>query len=88
MIFLFETGQNFRKEFRNVFWTFLDDSDGSKKGFFSDVSTVVTDALEHLIMKLSGQFSGTYFTNDTQNQTNDTVVRAGQVDSESVGCHH
>ncbi len=45
MILLVKTAKNFRKEFRDVLRTFFDDSNGSEDGFFSNVGTIVRNAL-------------------------------------------
>jgi hypothetical protein len=39
-------------------------------------------------VELSREFSGTDFTDDAEDQAYDTVVGAGQIDSESIGGHH
>ncbi len=45
MILLVETAEDFRKEFCDVLRTFFDDSNGSEDGFFSNVGTIVRNAL-------------------------------------------
>lgn len=88
MVFLFETRQNFGEEFSNVFRAFLDDSDGGKNGFFSNVGAVVVDTFKDFVMKLSCQLSSTDFTDNAEHQPDNTVISACQIDSQSVCSHH
>lgn len=88
VVFLIETVENFCQELGDVFRALLDDSDGSEDSFLSDVGAVVGYAFEDFVVKLSCEFSGTDFADNAENQANDAVVGAGQVDSQSVGGHH
>lgn len=88
MIFLFEARENFGEEFGDVLGTFFYDSDGSEESFLSNVSAVVANALEDFVVELSREFGGADFTDDAEDQADDTIVGAGQIDSESIGGHH
>lgn len=88
MVLLFEARQHLWQEFSDILRALLDDSDGSQNGFLSNVSAVVADTFQDLIVQLSCQLGGTNLTDDAQNQADDAVVGACQVDSQSISSHH
>lgn len=77
MVFLIKAGKYFWKKLGDIFWTFFNDSNSSKDSFLSNVCTVVRNALQYFVVKFPCKFSGTYFTYNTKDQSDNTVVLTG-----------